>query len=1358
MKISKIKNSRPGISVAENKNEEPLSRQSLLYYAPVKDGKIRLESKDLEQHVTECNEKAQKLYNVITPEINFYRDENRQKMVENLAKNFNAVINNALRSIRNPKEKKEQRVEKEVAFILNLSKKSIKMKKDVFVKSTDLIVKFPENNKYNKKNDKGTGSKEADIQKIISDLVLRKLKKTLRKEVKLENGCRMQMTEITISLMSAICLYGNAESFDPAILKAFFEKVDSDYTKYKYVEQIVKSIESQSAKLKVVEKDGRHLLISANADHRKKKYVFEFMRMYAAADEKEKRELTEHIQDLIGLYLCGKAGYENAENRFSDMTESHNCICGKIEEIFNGLEELENLSQQKKEKLKNTTVKVMALKYRAAVNYLADEVRKTVLGEIREKKVCSCADLYWIEYIDSTVEKLLLKSRNKKRYRYEIGFLSKHIWKEWTQYISGKYIEMGKGVYHFAIPDLSGALEGESVSICEVKPEYRNGVSGFDYERIRAEESLEREMEKYVLFAVNNFARAVTPEEEREKSGHEDVLLMKTLSEIEESQTKEERQKKHDNNVKNAITLYADADRRILQFFGGQSRFREKEDSLINLYSGEDLYKEIRKELYAIRNITFHYTTKAEKDQTQKHDLAEYLFEEEFSDITELFREKYYANNVWKYYDAEVINTIMENIYCGRKYRAAQVPAFKNIISRPELPQVMNGFVKGNSLRRLMNCPDRDVINKYWSALFFVLKELYYYDFLQEQKRPEDNVKERFFRAIKKLSGQEKGDKEQKAWESFENRIDQIGRDRSFGAICQGLMIEYMLQNSDISMVQTETDNGKANNKKQIYKHYRTLLYNCISEAFIEYLREKWKELRTPVLTTKEWSKEEFCRVDGLKHLSLFDHLKETFNDAESGSSWYMAAHFINQKYLNHLLGSIRYYLQFTEDIEDRAISLGDCVDNKREEKNLRYRNTLEILEFVAQFCERTTNVMEDYFESNQEYAEYLSGFVDYNTTKKETDIEKALYSFCKQKFKVDGKEYMAGIYYDGENLIPNRNIIRANMYGNTSCLKPCMDRITLKEIRTMYADQNKLDLVLKEGVCHTEEEQKAYREYQNEKNRIELFDVCTYTQILNDMQARLIGWSYMRERDLMYYQLGYYYTKLFWTDSISEEDARRRLVGDLVNVEDGAILYQILAFNSYNLPIIANKNNTVTLLKDEGSIGGKAITAFFKNYENAEMIYEEALDLFENMDEHAVIINTRNYIEHFKYFIKSDRSMMDLYSEVYDRFFRHDHNRKKNVPDSLKNVLADNFMIVDIDMELGSKKVGEKKKGFREHKAARIEFTDSGIRSTDMTYTIKPDIKDNKKDKKVLVPARSEVFLKQFRKILEYRIQDKTQ
>ena len=304
---------------------------------------------------------------------------------------------------------------------------------------------------------------------------------------------------------------------------------------------------------------------------------------------------------------------------------------------------------------------------------------------------------------------------------------------------------------HILIIGHLATLKGDQMKNRNVQIPYELFFQLLQYflmENYEGEEIIRKGLEKKLNAMVDRelyskYKTAVT-EEEREKSGHEDVLLMKTLSEIEESQTKEERQKKHDNNVKNAITLYADADRRILQFFGGQSRFREKEDSLINLYSGEDLYKEIRKELYAIRNITFHYTTKADKDQTQKHDLAEYLFEEEFSDITELFREKYYANNVWKYYDVEVINTIMENIYCGRKYRAAQVPAFKNIISRPELPQVMNGFVKGNSLRRLMNCPDRDVINKYWSALFFVLKELYYYDFLQEQKNRKIMLKNDF--------------------------------------------------------------------------------------------------------------------------------------------------------------------------------------------------------------------------------------------------------------------------------------------------------------------------------------------------------------------------------------------------------------------------------------------------------------------------------------------------------------------------------------------------------------------------------------------------------------------------------------
>lgn len=116
---------------------------------------------------------------------------------------------------------------------------------------------------------------------------------------------------------------------------------------------------------------------------------------------------------------------------------------------------------------------------------------------------------------------------------------------------------------------------------------------------------------------------------------------------------------------------------------------------------------------------------------------------------------------------------------------------------------------------------------------------------------------------------------------------------------------------------------------------------------------------------------------------------------------------------------------------------------------------------------------------------------------------------------------------------------------------------------------------------------------------------------------------------------------------------------------------------------------------------------------------------------------------------------MIDLYSEVYDRFFRHDYKLKKSVPTVLINILARNFMDAYIYMELGCKTVGTKKT--QEHKATQIAFTDKGIESTALTYTIQPDpiSKDNEKKeekKKEEIPAHSEIFLHQFRSILEYR------
>ena len=368
MKISKIKNSRPGISVFENKSEEQFSKQSLLYYAPKKNGKVRLKSNDLRKHVMDCNKNAQNLYNVINPEFDFCKDKNRKKVFEDLAKNFNLVLCSALRSVDTSISDPKERAKEETAFILNMDKEGIKTKKDS-MKSEDLIVEFPPSDEDNgtEKTKKAESpelkeqrrkEQEAEILKMTEELVLRKLKKTLRRNATLGDKSKMQMTEIATNLMKAICVYGNAGSFDPVILKAFFKEVDKDYMKDEQMKEIVRSIESQSVKVKVAEQDGKYLLLPANADHRKKKYAFEFMRKYAAAEAEGKQELTEHIQALIGLYLCGESEYQNAQNCLYDMAKNNGYISEEIEEICNTIEELKNLSRQKREERKEIKEKI----------------------------------------------------------------------------------------------------------------------------------------------------------------------------------------------------------------------------------------------------------------------------------------------------------------------------------------------------------------------------------------------------------------------------------------------------------------------------------------------------------------------------------------------------------------------------------------------------------------------------------------------------------------------------------------------------------------------------------------------------------------------------------------------------------------------------------------------------------------------------------------------------------------------------------------------------------------------------------------------------------------------------------------
>lgn len=1331
MKISKVDHTRTGFSVQTEADSARINPSGVIYDNPVKE-KGKSAERDMWKHIVDCNRKAQKLYNLLNTTISFTNNKNEQKIYAEAVQSFNVFIKKVLDC--SSDLDLDTLVKEQMGYIERSSG----------LESGDLSAQDKNNIKENL----------TDVMAGAETLVYRNLRRSLRKNIKVSSGTEYTVTDLTVSLFKA---YFSGNKFQQEFQKipedavqAYLRLLNEDYRKDKQLKDIRTSIERQTVKIKVVEVDGVYRLIPANADHNKKKYIFEFMRSYADADEPERETLMKHMRRLIILYYCGADEYQKVKNAELAEWNFGQFISDRNEPFHVGAYELACRCEKGKGKIdenrrwRSEAKKLLSDEICSHYRKAAEILRTEYSTEEKTEERFPYADLFWIDYFEKTAEKILITNNNKlSSFKFSLGYLCDHTWKEWTSFISSKFIDFGKAVYHFVMPDLSGVAAGEEVSIGEVLSQYRNGISSFEYERIKAQESLEREMAEYVTFAVNNFARASCSDEERNREGREDVLQMKTESELQDS----------NRNKAKAAVLYSDADRRILQFFGGKSGLEEA-GSVISVLSGEELFKAFKKELNHVRNAVFHYTGKISENMETDAVVLE-LFDYELETVGSIYRKKYFSNNVPMFYKVSLINRIMDKLYNEPKERPAQIPAFNRVLSRPGLSEFLDRFIKGKPLGKLKSNRDSTLIEKYRSSMFFLLKEIYYYDFIQEGGHQETgnkgkSVKEYFFEALAQQRNNEKDRNRQKALKDFDNRIHEIGCDRAFGEICQGLMVEYMLQNTGNPQVHKQI---KANkniekddpNERMIYKHFRTLLYVCIREAFFNYLKENWDILREPVYEESQFhnlTEDKFC---GGWQAHTFDYLKGQMQTDPMLPAWYAAAHFMNPKHLNHLIGSIRTYIQFTEDIERRAASLYNrTVDIEREMD--QYRKILSVLEFSMLFCGRTTGSLKDYFKDEAEYAEFLSHFVGYSTSRKVPDIETALHNFCNRNVGSDNPEGRIGIYYDGRQIIPNRNVILSHMYGNTRILEKCMTPVSEREIRDYYKVMKELADVLKNGRCESEEEQKKYRSFQNAKNRIELLDIQTYTELINDLQGQLVNWIYLRERDLMYFQLGFYYTKLFYGDSIGEHDFRRRLSGPRVNLKDGAILYQLVAVNTFALKVIVKKKDVYAPVSGKGSSTGSAVSQFVNQYCGGdETVYNAGLCLFENVREHDQIIKTRNYIAHFKYFGKCDRSILDLYSEIYDRFFRYDLKLKKSMSFVLPNILLKYFVNVRTEMHVREKEVEG-----TVHKAALLSLCEKkALESTYLTYKIPVDKCDKKKE--VLVAARSEIFLEQLKKILEY-------
>lgn len=604
------------------------------------------------------------------------------------------------------------------------------------------------------------------------------------------------------------------------------------------------------------------------------------------------------------------------------------------------------------------------------------------------------------------------------------------------------------------------------------------------------------------------------------------------------------------------------------------------------------------------------------------------------------------------------------------------------------------------------------------------------------------------------------------------------------------IMTDYNQQNSQ----QKVRTNKKDNLPEAKYEHFKMLLYKGILEMFIQYYKRKGEEaefcysfLRKP--ECKEMmSEEDFCNT---WQMNLYGELSSDHYDAWM-ISWFIVAHFMLPTHLNHLKGEIKSYFSYIEGIELRRrqfafnkrsadekeesdsgdSALAESMRRKTEkEKKERYKKILEVLNLASEYCGQVSADWNDYYENEEAYAKNIEKYVCYYDSKTKVGIEEQLRTFCNEEAEGSPSGYV-GIFYDGKKPILNRNIVRAKMYGTERLLTECLadDRITKEEIKKFYqltkkkieknsskkrsADDNSRNLeeIFKTGTCENIKEEAKRREYQQKKNRIELVDIRDYSDMINDLMSQLISWCYLRERDRMYFQLGYYYVRLYHGGDAIPADSKLRVLERMdedthnkKGIADGAVLYQLAAIYTYELPVYRLDEKRYAVISEKGKAGSQisqGVNAFYKEYSDVAT-YEAGLSLFESGIEEMEINHFRDYIDHFKYFARRDRSMLELYSTMFGQFFRNDIKLKKNVPVAFQNILARHFVVAALGMDIRHVQRTVKGKE-RTYEMPLLVFK----RDLESEVTVHK-FSGNSKEK---LDYYNEDFLTRMRKILEYK------
>lgn len=1110
---------------------------------------------------------------------------------------------------------------------------------------------------------------KAEGTKIVSEEVISiKVEKCLRKTLARDPEVCRAITKICLLCMGRDTYLTDEECSLAA------DAINKDYLcegKGKGRESISKSIRNQNLVIQPQKcEDGMILNISGQGEKRSEikkemwKALQNFLRMYACIDDSSRKEIRMKLRRLLVLYIYGEA--EVSVGEFDEWREHKKRRQEETDYI------IEEINEELDKELRKKNIEC----YRNALAC----VKRDEQGIYFED---NSINEFWIRHFQAAFEKICKKASCKKQYMLQKGYISEKIWKDAIETIAIKYIAIGKELWYFTMDDLdkeSGVREPGKIS-----EHLQDGISSFDFETIKAKETLQRETAVYVLFAVNNYAR-----ETMEMTGDDDFLLMK----IDEIQAKAKK-----NILKNT-----------LKFFGGISEWEKTEAEFIREYSAGDkgceLINDFRRMLYSLRNESFHFAAKRE-DSLGDQTAVPTMLAHDLQDVSNVIRKQYYSNNLPKFYQKQDIGDLMTELYRDNVNRQSQVPSFKKVFVRNKFA----GFISEKLKLKTPAAYQPEDVEQWRSGIYFICKEIYYNHFIFSER-----AREYFLREINSPSFNQCEQKNDRALKDFRNAVKAVDNG-SLEEICIYIMTEQNRRNQG---TQKTADSGKSMQRK--FKHYSLLLEEGLRCAFVKYLgfeqkTSKYAFIAGPVEEPKKMPEmDEF--LPNWKS-AAYEQMAKSLSGDTDVQKWYILGRLLPPRQLNHLKGSLRDYLQYVGDIRRRAEIAEIKPDGLLiDVETKKYNKICLVLDMCSRLSGSFSKEISDYFENKEEYKKFVGQYVE----------ENALH---------DSR------FFDEINPIPNRNIIMAKLYGCHEVLSKAAGKITEEDLRALSRAEEGIRFFKQNGKCVDIEEQKKLIRFQQLKNKVELAVVCNYAEIVNELLGRLINWSFMRERDLMYFQLGFHYMCL---KNGSEKPAGYQTIEGKNGIKtNNVILWQIAAMyvNGISMYVHVDRDGKVTKTdSNAGTSAGQKIGMFCRYTEkiglpDKECLYNAGLELFENLNEHAGIITTRNYIDHFKYY-GGIRSILDLYSEVFDRFFTYNNGLRKNVTVVLCNILQRHFVAARLSFGDGTKKVNENDKAM-----SQIGFCKNGLSSDYFTYHFA--------DSSKRLPAVSADFIRALAKILYY-------